>query len=178
MHQHRDMEIVTVVLEGEITHEDNMGNKETISAGEVQAMTAGSGIFHSEYNHSDKPLVLYQIWIFPDQKNLTPGYEVKKYDPSLWFNKLYPLASGQISANDSLKINVDAAIYRCDLDAGNCVTIESNSRRKIFIYVTSGALALEDEILHAKDQARTTAEQSFVIMAKERADFILIDIPE
>ena len=178
MHQHRDMEIVTVVLEGEITHEDSMGNKETISAGEVQAMTAGSGIFHSEFNHSDNILVLYQIWIFPEKKSLTPGYEVKKYDPSKWHNKLYPLASGRGFSEDVLKINVDAAIYRCDLDTGKSIAVESNPRRKIFVYVTSGVLSFENEVLQARDQARITAEKNFTIAAKERADFILIDVPE
>ena len=141
-------------------------------------MTAGSGIFHSEYNHADIPVSLYQIWIFPDKKELTPGYEIKKYNQASWRNNLYPVASGFKNDNDALKINTESAIYRCDLEKDHSVTVETNSSRSTFIYVTSGELVLDDVALTVKDQARISSENDFTLKAKEGTDFILIDVPE
>src|SRR5210317_1860784 len=91
-HPHEEMEIVTVVLDGEITHEDSMGNKSVIRKGDVQRMSAGTGLTHSEFNLADKPVHFYQIWILPDQRGLSPSYDQKRFDTGLVKNRVYPVA--------------------------------------------------------------------------------------
>jgi redox-sensitive bicupin YhaK (pirin superfamily) len=175
-HPHREMEIVTIVLDGEITHEDSMGNRGVVSAGEVQRMSAGTGLTHSEFNLGDKPLSLYQIWIFPGTRGLEPSYDQKKFDPSLWAGKLYPVASGQ-GHEGAVTIHTDATIYRSTLDAGAAVEFTAGDDRKVFVYVTSGAVDISGVVANTKDQARIAEEAALAIRALDEAEFILIDIP-
>src|SRR5262245_15196351 len=122
MHGHRDMEIVTIVLSGALEHRDSLGNGEVLRPGELQRMTAGTGIRHSEFNPSDKePVHLYQIWLLPERAGLKPGYEQKPFDPVEKHNRLRLVASPD-AADGSLTIHQDARLYLADLDASGKVT--------------------------------------------------------
>lgn len=175
-HPHREMEIVTVVLSGEVSHEDSMGNKTTIKAGEVQRMSAGTGITHSEYNNADTPLHLYQIWILPHTNGLKPSYEQKSFVDEMTPNTLIPVVSGN-NIPGTISINADAKIALLDIEAGKEIKYSCKGR-KIFIYVTSGSIKLKDTTLAANDQARVAGEESFFLHAVERSSLILINLPD
>ena len=129
-HPHYEMEIITIVLDGEITHQDSMGNRAVISAGEVQRMSAGTGLTHSEFNLAQTPVHFYQIWLFPDMRGLKPSYSQKRYPPSAWKNTLFPVASGQ-GAGDVVTFHTNATIYRSQLDAGKAVSLPTQDFRRI-----------------------------------------------
>jgi quercetin 2,3-dioxygenase len=175
-HSHREMEIVTVVLSGEITHEDSAGNKEVIRAGEVQRMTAGTGISHSEFNRGATPVHLYQIWIYPGTRGLDPGYEQRSFASARSANRLVPFASGQ-GMGDALTLHADATIYSSILESGNSINFETNSARRVFIYVTSGDMGVNEVRLETKDQARIEPTGNLTIEAYDDTKFILIDVP-
>jgi len=175
-HPHEEMEIVTIVLTGEMSHEDSMGNKSVIKAGDVQRMSAGTGLTHSEFNLGEKPVHFYQIWIFPDESALKPTYDQKNYSPSQWKNRLFPVASGQ-SVPDTVTFHTDATIYCCDLDEGQSVVFDATTGRRIFIYLTNGEMSVDQQKMHQKDQARIDAERPLSIKASTNAEFLLIDVP-
>lgn len=175
-HPHEEMEIVTIVLKGEISHKDSMGNGGVVQAGEVQRMSAGTGLTHSEYNDADQDLHFYQVWILPDQGGLMPSYEQKKFSEAQFKNVLFPLASGQGHAG-SVSFHTDAAIYRSQLEAGREIDHPTAADRKVFIYLTSGALQVNGEVLAARDQARVEGVQKVALIAEKDADLILIDVP-
>lgn len=175
-HPHREMEIVTVILDGEITHEDTAGNRGLVKAGEVQRITTGRGVQHSEFNLGSKPLHLYQIWIFPRQKGVNPSYAQKAFSPSQWKNKLLALASGQGIAG-ALDLNADATIYRADFEAGHEHLYQVAPTRGLFIYLTSGELEAGDQTLLTNDQARISGENAVRLKAVEETSFVLIDVP-
>lgn len=175
-HPHDEMEIITIVLDGEMTHQDSMGNKTIIRAGDVQRMSAGTGITHSEFNLAQAPVHFYQIWIFPDQSGLTPSYDQKKFTADAWKNRLLPVASGQ-NMQGAVTFHTDATIYRCSLDAKNEVTHMATSGRRIFVYLTEGQLLVNGETLKAKDQARVDIEEPLVLKAQQLSELILIDVP-
>ncbi len=174
-HPHREMEIVTIVLEGEMTHEDSMGNRTVIKAGDVQRMSAGTGLTHSEFNLADEPVHFYQIWFFPDIAGLEPTYHQKNYDTKCWKNRLFPLASGQ-GIPGTVTFNTDATIYRCSLEEGNHVDYVAAGRR-IFVYLTEGRVELNGHDLAANDQARIDIDEPLRIEANDDASLILIDVP-
>lgn len=175
-HPHKEMEIVTVILEGELTHEDKMGNKSVIRAGDVQRMTAGKGLTHSEYNRSDRPVHLYQIWIYPYRPGLEPGYEQKGFDPAQWKNRLLPVASGQGRAG-AVSMNADATIYRSFLETGKEVIHKAPAGRRVFLYLTDGQIVVKGETLNRNDQARIKADGMLVIKALQPSDLVMIDVP-
>jgi len=175
-HPHEEMEIITIVLEGEMTHKDNMGNKTVISAGDVQRMSAGTGLTHSEFNLANTPVHFYQIWIFPDKRKLKPTYDQKSFNASDWKNFLLPVASGQNKPGLVL-FHTDATIYRCSPDKGIALPFETTSKRCIFIYLTKGSIIVNEKTISEKEQARISIEESLIIKAKESSEFILIDIP-
>jgi len=177
-HPHSEMEIVTLVLEGEVSHEDTMGNRTAITAGEVQRMTAGTGVAHSEMNRQDKPLHLYQLWFMPSQKGLAPSYEQK----DLGFlkgksNELVPLVTGQRVLEDVVYMNSNSTVYWSNLDCGKTLTFKTFPIRLTFIYVKQGSLTVNGTELGANDQARIDAENVLEIEATKDAQFILIDLP-
>ena len=175
-HPHEEMEIITIVLEGEMTHEDSMGNKAVIQAGDVQRMSAGIGLTHSEFNLADKPVHFYQIWIYPDESGLKPTYDQRMYDSFEWKNRLLPVASGQTLQN-VVTFHTDATIYRCDLEAGRKITFDRTKERRIFMYLTKGHLSVNGQQIAEKDQARIDIEEPLVLDAEHGAEFILIDVP-
>jgi redox-sensitive bicupin YhaK (pirin superfamily) len=175
-HPHREMEIVTTVVSGELTHKDSTGGGGVIRAGEVQRMSAGTGIEHSEFNLSDSPVHLYQIWIFPDVKGIEPGYEQRSFSTESKKNRLLAVASGQ-GLENTVKIHTDSSIYLSEIEAGRSVEFETNLSRGIFVYVTGGSLTINGERLGAKDQARVATEGTLTFKAEEDASLILIDVP-
>jgi len=177
-HPHSEMEIVTLVLEGEVSHEDTMGNRTAITAGEVQRMTAGTGVAHSEMNRQDKPLHLYQLWFMPSQKGLAPSYEQK----DLGFlkgksNELVPLVTGQRVLEDVVYMNSNSTVYWSNLECDKSVTFKTFPIRLTFIYVKQGSILVNGTELGANDQARIDAEDVLEIAATKDAQFILIDLP-
>lgn len=177
-HPHSEMEIVTLVLDGEITHQDTMGNKTTIKAGEVQRMTAGTGLAHSEMNRQDKPLHLYQLWFIPSQRSLAPSYEQK----DLGFlsgnkNQLVPLVTGQKVLEDVVYMNSNSTIYWANLDEGKDIEFKTFPIRLTFLYVKEGNIVVNGTALNPNDQARMTGDDVVQIRASKDAQFILIDLP-
>ena len=177
-HPHSEMEIVTLVLEGEVSHEDTMGNRTAIPAGEVQRMTAGTGLAHSEMNRQDNPLHLYQLWFIPSQKGLAPSYEQK----DLGFisgkkNELVPLVTGQRVLENVVYMNSNSTIYWGNLDAGKTVTFKTFPIRLTFIYVKQGSVFVNGTELGPSDQARLASEDVVEIEASQDTQFILIDLP-
>ncbi len=175
-HPHEEMEIITIVLDGEMTHEDSMGNRTVIRAGDVQRMSAGKGLTHSEFNLALDPVHFYQIWIFPDKAGLDPTYDQKSFMPNEWRNRLLAVASGQ-NRQGTVTFHTDATIYRCELDKGMEVTFEDATGRRIFVYLTKGPLSVNGNMMASKDQARIDIDEPLILKADEQADFILIDVP-
>lgn len=175
-HPHREMEIITTVLSGEMTHKDSMGNTAVIKAGDVQRMSAGTGLTHSEFNLAQTPVHFYQVWIYPDMRKLDPSYDQRSFAPSSWKNRLLPIASGQ-GLTDVVTFHTDATLYRADLDSPRTLDYKAEDTRRIFLYVTSGDIDMNDKALHAGDQARIDLEPDLLLAARTDARFILIDVP-
>ena len=175
VHPHREMEIITVPLQGEVTHEDSMGNVAVIREGDVQRMTAGTGLTHSEMNRAREPVHLYQIWILPRAPGLAPSYDQRRFDPADSRNRLLAVASGS-GQPGVVTLNADATIWRARLDAGHSVRHATATDRAVMVYVTGGSLRVNAEVLDAGDQFRAEGEAGFAIAALTDAELILIDV--
>jgi redox-sensitive bicupin YhaK (pirin superfamily) len=176
-HPHRDMEIVTYVLEGALEHKDSMGNGEVLRPGEFQRMSAGTGITHSEFNPSDtEPVHLYQIWLLPEQKSIEPSYEQKQFADNEMTNRLRLVASPDAS-NGSLKIYQDARIYLAKIESGQQIVHELSPGRHAWLQVLRGAVTLNGTELTTSDGAACSDEQRLEIVAAENAAIMLLDIP-
>jgi len=176
-HNHSDMEIITIVLAGEIAHEDNLGNKTTISAGEVQRMTAGTGITHSETNNTDEEVHLYQLWFLPSSKNIKPSYEQRRVDFLDTKNELIPLVSGQKVLEDVVYMNSNSTVYYSKLKADKEINFQTFDIRKTFIYIIEGELLVNGFQADKNDQLRIGDTKLVQIKAAQDAQFILIDVP-
>ncbi len=175
-HPHRDMEIVTYIISGAIAHKDSMGNGTVITAGEVQRMTAGTGVLHSEFNHSqDEELHLLQIWIFPEQRGLEPGYEQVRYAREDKLNRLC-LVGSRDGRDGSITIHQDVNLYASVLEAGNSVALDLDDRRRVFVQVISGRLDVNGQALAAGDGAQIEGERRIDITANDDAEFLLFDM--
>jgi len=175
-HGHRDMEIVSIVLEGALAHADSIGSKEVLRPGEVQVMSAGSGIRHSEFNGSDsEPAKFLQLWILPRTRGSQPRWEQRAFADRK--GKLLPVvSSGNIP--DTLTIDQDASIYLSDLAQTQQVTHTSAPQRKAYLFVISGAVDLNGTAVDKGDQARIDNETKLRITATEDGtQFILLDLP-
>jgi redox-sensitive bicupin YhaK (pirin superfamily) len=177
-HSHQDMEIVTIPLTGEITHEDDLGNRAVIGPGDVHRMSSGIGIMHSEYNLTDDPAHFYQIWLYPDEPHREPGYDQKFFSPEDYANRLCAVASGR-EDEGAVPIHVDATIYRAALDPEAALTHECGEERRVFVYLTSGMLDIDGKRLVPGDQARIDPEGPLSLVSRNGGDtsFILIDVP-
>ena len=177
-HPHRDMEIVTYVLEGELEHQDNLGNKGVIAPGEVQVMSAGKGIVHAEYNHSQTtPVHFLQLWVMPRNRGSKPRWEQRQFSAKEREGKLRPVvSSGDVA--DTLHIDQDAVIYIGELEAGQEVGQAIERDRKGYLFVISGALSLNDKKLAAGDQARIEDEEKLRLKADQAAEVIYLDLPD
>jgi redox-sensitive bicupin YhaK (pirin superfamily) len=177
-HPHRDMEILTYVLEGALAHKDNMGNGSAIRPGDVQRMTAGTGVLHSEYNHSKDELVhLLQIWIFPEKKNLQPGYEQKTFTEDDKRNRLRLIASHD-GRDGSVTIHQDASVYATLLEPGQSVRHDLGSGRHAWLQVARGSVTLNGKPLQQGDGAAVENETALEIAAtgSATAEVLLFDL--
>ncbi|MDJ0624603.1 MAG: pirin family protein [Desulfocapsaceae bacterium] len=175
-HPHEEMEIVTIVLKGEMEHRDTMGNVITMKKNDVQRMTAGTGLQHSEWNNGDQSVHFFQVWILPDKNGLVPSYDQKSFNPASWSNKLTLLA-GCDGRDDAVTLNTDAYFYRANLDEGNHTEYSIGKNRNQFVYLIDGNAMLNGERLNSKDQARINGESNLTIEALDSTDLLLIDIP-
>jgi redox-sensitive bicupin YhaK (pirin superfamily) len=175
MHPHRDMEIITYVVSGALQHKDSMGNTAVMRAGDVQRISAGTGILHSEVNASAKePVHLLQIWIFPDHKNATPGYAEKSYAQAE-VGKLHLVAS-KTGRDGSIAINQDAGLYLGKLAGGSAVQHKLGAKRHAWVQLIKGDLTVNGTKLHAGDAAAVSDENELSLTAVSPAEFLLFDL--
>jgi len=175
-HGHRNMEIITYVLEGAIEHQDSMGNSSIIRAKEVQKMSAGTGILHSEYNHSQTDLVhLLQIWIEPNQTGLKPSYEQKEFDLEKNSGNLHLIASSN-GKNNSIAVHQDLDLSAAILKSGDRISYFLKPSRYAWLQVVTGAIALKDLSLEKGDGAAISDENELIIEASQDAEILLFDL--
>jgi redox-sensitive bicupin YhaK (pirin superfamily) len=196
LHAHREMEIVTYIIDGALEHKDNLGNTGVIRPGEIQRMSAGTGVRHSEYNPSKKdPVHLVQLWITPAVEHLPPSWEQKSFSLSDRSGKLLPIAvpAGKYAGNGSpradfargsttVEIHQDATIYTSLLAPGESTTHEIAKGRRAYLFVIGGNLKLNGETFGPGDQARVTNERELQLSTvpgpgATAADFLLLDLP-
>jgi quercetin 2,3-dioxygenase len=179
-HQHRDMEIVTYVIHGTLEHKDSIGNIGVVEAGEIQTMTAGSGIMHSEYNHSKSdPLRLLQVWIFANKKNLSPSWKQKKFSHQDKLNKLLlVVAPDNTMTENSLHIHQDVYFFVSVLSEGAQVNRKLDLSRKAYLFVIDGMIEANGNIMKRQDAARIENEERLSIESRMQSELLLIDLPE
>jgi len=179
-HQHRDMEIVTYLIDGELEHKDNYGHHGIIKPGEIQRMSAGTGIFHSEYNHSnEKPLRLLQMWVLANKKNLRPSWEQHKFTKEQQLNKILPVIVPENAENgDALKIHQDASFYLSTITPQNSVRYNIKAGRMTYIFVIDGKAKIGNDIIQTRDAVMLQNESSVDIAAQDKTELILVDLPE
>jgi len=176
-HGHRDMEIVSYVLDGELSHKDNIGNGSIIRPGDVQRMTAGRGVMHIEFNPSDsKPVHFLQIWIEPDARGLTPSYEQKRVEPARRRGRISLIASPD-GRDGSVTVHQDVRVYAVDLDGDERVEHEVPAGRRAYVHLARGSLALGDTRLGAGDAAKIEGPARIVLAHGEAAEALLFDLP-
>lgn len=175
-HPHKEMEIVTIVTEGTVTHKDSSGGEGTITVNEIQRMTAGRGIYHSEFNYSNfDELKLYQIWFIPNKQSLDPYYEQKKYSHTEKKNKLLKVVSGK-REDGVMFINQDAEIYLSDLDSGISLQHKVEEKRGVYIHTAGGLVSVNGIRLNPGDAVKITDEKSITIKAEEDSRIMLFDM--
>ncbi len=173
-HGHQDMEIISYVLSGELAHQDSMGNGSTIRPGNVQRMSAGTGVRHSEFNASNTQLVhLLQIWIVPEQRGLKPSYEEKKFAPEAKQGKL-KLVGSKDGRDNSVTIHQDVDLYLASLTPGDRLTHEIKNDRVAWLQVAKGAVLLNEKLLQAGDGAAVTDETQIAIAGNSKDSEILL----
>jgi quercetin 2,3-dioxygenase len=175
-HPHRDMEIVTYVLEGALEHKDSMGTGSVIRPGDVQYMSAGTGVAHSEFNASNKePVHMYQIWMFPDKKNYAPTYDQKHFSAEEKRGKLRLVVSPD-GREGSVKIRQDNELYATVLESGETVRHEIQPERHAYVQVARGSVKLNGQELKMGDGAAISAEKSVELTGINDAEVLLFDL--
>ncbi len=175
-HSHRDMEIITYILAGALEHKDSMGNHSAIRPGEVQRMSAGTGVTHSEYNSStSEPTHLLQIWIVPEREGAEPGYEQREFSPEGRRGKWRLLAS-RAGREGSVTVHQDVELYDAALDAGDEIVCELVAGRSAWLQVLQGAVTINGAVFKARDGAAISEENQFSIRADERAELLLFNL--
>jgi redox-sensitive bicupin YhaK (pirin superfamily) len=175
-HPHRDMEIVTYVLEGALAHKDSMGNGSVIKAGDVQYMSAGTGVAHSEFNASQtEPVHLYQIWMFPDKQGHQPAYDQKNFSEEEKRGRLRLVVSPD-GRDGSLKIRQDNELYATVLGPGESVKHQLKSQRHAYVQVTRGSVTLNGKALEVGDGAEISKEKALELTGVEDAEVLLFDL--
>ncbi len=175
-HPHHDMEIITYVLEGALAHKDSMGTGSVIVPGEVQRMSAGSGVTHSEFNHSKTERVhLLQIWILPEEKGISPSYEQKTFSADQKENKFCLVASHD-GRKGSLHIHQDANIYAALLKMGATIDLPLQSTRHAWVQVAKGSITLNGQILDAGDGAGISKESALTLTGVTTAEVLVFEL--
>lgn len=174
-HPHDNMEIISIPLKGSLMHQDSMGHKQVITENEVQVMSAGTGIFHSEFNASKiEPVNFIQIWILPDQKNILPVYDQKAFNPNDALNQWQTLVDRE---NGPLKLNQDATLSRVFLSEGETITYTlKNTDRKAYLFVVEGDVNVEDAQLSKRDGMGLEETNDFTILANKDSYLINIEV--
>jgi len=175
-HPHNNMEIVTISLEGELAHEDSTGGKGVIHPGEVQRMTAGKGVDHSEFNNSkDKPAHILQIWFIPDKSGYEPSYEQKKYSQDDAKNSLLKLVSKK-EGDGIVTINQDADLFISHLDKENTIKHKISGGRGVYLFLIDGSLKVNENEINSRDAVKVSEEKELTILSKGNSKFILFDV--
>jgi redox-sensitive bicupin YhaK (pirin superfamily) len=175
-HPHRDMEIVTYVRRGSVTHRDNLGNEGRTAAGDVQVMSAGSGIVHGEHNRDDEPLELFQIWFQPRSRGLTPRWAQRAFPSGDRAGMLVTLASGR-EGDEALPIDQDAALLGATLAAGQRVEHTLDPGRQAYLVAARGRIRVNGKEAQARDGVVVRGEGSIAIEALDEAEILLADLP-
>ena len=176
-HGHRDMEIISYVLEGALAHKDSMGNGSTIVPGDVQRMSAGRGVMHSEFNHEPAGETHFlQIWIEPSQRGIDPGYEQKRFTPQDKRGRLCLVASPD-GRDGSVTIHQDAFVYATLLDGAERVVHALAPGRRAYLHLVRGALRANAQALSAGDALKATDVAEIVLEQGEQAEALLFDLP-
>lgn len=173
-HPHSDMEIITYVRTGAITHEDSMGNKGSTGAGDVQVMSAGTGVRHSEFNLENEPTTLFQIWIEADKRGARPSWGAKVFPKSDRTGQFSVLASGD-TTDDALTINADAKVLGATLNAGESLTYSLAEGRRAYLVPAVGEVEVNGVALNARDGAAIADEPTITITAKVDAELVMVD---
>jgi redox-sensitive bicupin YhaK (pirin superfamily) len=178
-HGHRDMEIISYVLEGGLAHKDSMGNGSVIKPGDVQRMSAGTGVRHSEFNASDKDLVHFlQIWIEPSVRGITPSYEEKNFDEASKRGKLRLIASSD-GRDGSVTIHQDAKLYAGLVDGSESIDFSPEAGRLVYVHVIRGEASVNGQALSAGDAVQLSGNDNGVRIEKGRgAEILVFDLPE
>ena len=176
MHAHRDMEIVSYVCEGTLSHEDTLGNRGQLGAGDVQVMSTGTGILHSEVNGEDAGVRMFQLWILPDTPGLEPSYVDSIQPKEGASGRLCVLASGMASRPGGSPIHQDAAVLGADIEAGSTVTVDLAPSRQAYVLAAHGRVSLDGVELALRDGAVVDDVEAFSITALDDSDVLVIDV--
>lgn len=174
-HPHRDMEIITYVRSGAITHKDNQGNEGRTEAGDVQVMSAGSGIAHAEYNMEDEASRIFQIWIQPSERGGEPSWGARPFPKGERAGRLVPLASGFAQDGDALKIRTDARVLGATLKAGETIHYPLGADRKAYLVPATGAVEIDGVRVNARDGAAIAEMETLTLTAIEDSEVVLVD---
>jgi redox-sensitive bicupin YhaK (pirin superfamily) len=174
-HPHHDMEIITYVRSGAITHQDSMGNKGRTGAGDVQVMSAGSGVQHAEYNLEDEATTLFQIWVLTDTPGAKPGWGAAKFPKADRSGRFVTLASGYAEDGDALKINSAARVLGATLKAGESAELSADPARHLYLVATQGAVEVNGARAEPRDGVAITGEEKVTIKALDDAEIVLVD---
>lgn len=174
-HPHSDMEIVTFVRTGAITHQDSLGNKGRTAAGDVQVMSAGTGITHAEFNVEDEATTLFQIWIIPDRRGEAPGWGQREFPKANRDGGFEVLASGTPEADGALSIRTDAKVAAATLKAGQSAVWATSSERHQYLVAPTGRIRVNGVDAQPRDGVAVTGEGEIVVEALEDAEVVLVD---
>ena len=174
-HPHADMEIITYVRQGAITHEDSLGNKGRTEAGDVQVMSAGAGVRHAEYNRESAPTTLFQIWIEPAMQGGAPSWGAKPFPTVDRSGRLVALASGFDGDTDALPIRADARVLGATLKAGDTVEYALGAKRHLYLVPAEGSVEVNGVRIGTRDGAAITGESVLKVKAIEDAEIVLVD---
>lgn len=174
-HPHRDMEIITYVRKGAITHEDSMGNRGRTAAGDVQVMSAGTGVAHAEYNLEDEPTQLFQIWIIPDHRGGEPSWGARPFPKADRSGRFVTLASGIEGDEGSLPIRTQARVLGATVQANETVTYETGADRHLYLVPATGKVRIGDVEVNARDGAAITGMDRIEFTALEDSELVLVD---
>lgn len=174
-HPHNDMEIVTFIRTGAISHEDSEGNKGRTAAGDVQVMSAGTGIVHAEYNRENEATTLFQIWILPDETGTEPSWGQREFPRGDRAGRWVLLASGKPAADDALPIRADASVLAATLPAGQAIDYEPAAGRHQYLVAPTGSIRINGQIANARDGIAVTDEATIRIEALEDSEIVMVD---
>jgi len=174
-HPHRDMEIITYVRSGAITHQDSMGNVGKTAAGDVQVMSAGTGVRHAEYNLEPEPTTLFQIWIEPTRTGGSPSWGAKPFPKGDRSGKFVTLASGFADDGDALPIRADARVMAATVKAGETLTHSVGDGRHAYLVAATGAIEIDGQRFEARDGVALSGGQTAAITAIDDAEIVLVD---